>query len=44
MRKYLEYFKGPFDETVSEKIKPENRPYVAYSKEDGILFTIIPNE
>jgi hypothetical protein len=44
MRKYLEYFEGPFDETVSEKIKPENKPYVAYSKTEGVVYTIIPEE
>jgi hypothetical protein len=43
-RKYLEYFEGAFDSTVAEKIKPENKPYVAYSKENGVAYTIIPKE
>lgn len=43
-RKYLEYFDGAFDPTVAEKIKPENKPYVAYSKTDGVIYTIIPKE
>lgn len=43
-RKYLEYFPGAFDSTVADKIKPENKPYVAYSKIDGVVYTIIPKE
>jgi uncharacterized protein (TIGR02145 family) len=44
MSKYLEYFDGAFDSTVEEKIKPENKPYVAYSRIDGVVYTIIPKE
>ena len=43
-RKYLEYFDGAFDSTVAEKMKPENWPYVAYSKTEGVAYTIVPNE
>lgn len=43
-RKYLEYFDGAFDSTVTGKVKPENKPYVAYSKIDGVVYTIIPKE
>ena len=43
-RKYLEYFPGAFDSTVAEKIQPENWPYVAYSKEEGVVYSIIPVE
>lgn len=43
-RKYLEYFDGAFDSTVAEKIKPENKPYVAYSRIDGIAYTVISKE
>jgi hypothetical protein len=39
MRKYLELFKDGFDDTLAEKIKPENRPYVGYSPESGLLYT-----
>lgn len=44
MSKYLEYFEGAFDASVAEKMKPENKPYVAYSKTDGMVYTIIPKE
>ena len=44
MRKHLEYFDGAFDSTVAEKVKPENKPYVAYSKIEGVVYTIIPKE
>jgi uncharacterized protein (TIGR02145 family) len=44
MKKYLEYFDGVFDSTVADKRKPENKPYVAYSKTDGVVYTIIPKE
>lgn len=43
-RKYLEYFDGAFDSTVADKIKPQNKPYVAYSKTEGVVFTVIPEE
>lgn len=41
MKKYLEYFDGAFDSTVAEKVKPENKPYVAYSKTEGVVYSII---
>lgn len=42
--KYLELFEDGFDSTITEKIKPENWPYVAYSiKDDGVIYTKIPN-
>ena len=44
MKKYLEYFDGAFDSTVADKIKPENKPYVAYSKTEGVVYTVIPEE
>lgn len=44
MKKYLEYFEGAFDSTVADKLKPENKPYVAYSKTEGVVYTIIPKE
>jgi hypothetical protein len=44
MKKYLELFDGAFDSTVADKIKPENKPYVAYSKTEGVVYTIIPKE
>ena len=42
MRKYLEWFTNEFDETISEKTKPENWPYVGYSPSEGFAFTIVP--
>ena len=44
MKKYLELFEGAFDSTVADKREPENKPYVAYSKTDGVVYTIIPKE
>ena len=42
MGKYLELFTGSFDESIQEKTKLENRPYVAYSiKEDKAVYTIV---
>ena len=41
MSKYLEYFAGAFDASVAEKMKPENKPYVAYSEIDGVAYTVI---
>jgi hypothetical protein len=29
--KHIELFENGFDETIIEKIKPENWPYIAYS-------------
>ena len=34
--KYLELFKNGFDKTIEEKIKPENRPYIGYSPNEGL--------
>lgn len=42
MRKYLELFTDGFDDTLDEKIKPENWPYVGYSPSEGVVFTVIP--
>ncbi len=43
MREYLELFQDGFDETITTKIKPENYPYVGYSKGSGVVvFTTIP--
>jgi hypothetical protein len=44
MKKYLEYFEGAFDSTVADKREPENKPYVAYSKTEGVVYTVIPEE
>lgn len=40
--KYIELFKDGFDETITEKIKPENYPYVGYSPSEGFVFSMIP--
>ena len=42
--KYIELFKNGFDSTITEKIDPENWPYVGYSPIDGFAFSITPNE
>ena len=43
MSKYLEYFDGAFDDSVAEKIKLENKPYVAYSSVEGkVVYTVVP--
>lgn len=42
MRKYLELFINGFDETIAEKIKPKNKPYIGYSPSEGLVFTVIP--
>jgi hypothetical protein len=39
MREYLELFKEGFDTTVSDKCKPANSPYVAYSPISGVAYT-----
>ena len=45
MSKYLELFTGSFDESIQEKTKLENRPYVAYSiKSKNIVYTIVPRK
>ena len=45
MGKYLELFKGSFDESINEKMKEENKPYVAYSiKDNGVVYTIVPKK
>lgn len=43
MRKYLELFINGFDETITDKIKVENKPYIGYSMEEGkVVYTVIP--
>ena len=45
MSKYLELFKGSFDESINEKTKLENKPYVAYSIRDKrVIYTIVPKK
>ena len=45
MSRYLELFSGDFDASVTEKIKPENKPYIGYSIKSGkVIYTIIPKE
>jgi hypothetical protein len=36
--KYIELFKNGFDSTITEKIKPENWPYIGYSPIKGFAF------
>ena len=42
--KYLELFKNGFDSTLEEKVKYENWPYVGYSPNEGLRFTIVPKD
>ncbi len=42
--KYLELFKNGFDSTIDEKIKPENRPYVGYSPNEGLRLSTVLEE
>lgn len=42
--KYLELFKYGFDSTITEKVKPENWPYIAYSPIEGLALTEIRKE
>ena len=43
MSKYLELFKGSFDDSIIEKMKPENYPYVAYSAaENRVVYGELP--
>ena len=43
MRKYLELFINGFDETITDKIKVENKPYIGYSLTEGKLaYTVVP--
>ena len=45
MSKYLELFTGSFNESIVEKTKPENKPYVAYSIKAGkVAYTVLPRE
>lgn len=37
MRKYLEYFPGDFDATVTDKIKVENKPLLGLVKHKGLI-------
>ena len=44
-KKYLEYFEGPFDDTVPGKQEMSEFPYVAYSKEENlVVYTYIPKK
>jgi hypothetical protein len=40
--KHIELFENGFDETIIEKIKPENCPYIGYSPIEGFVFTVVP--
>lgn len=43
MKKYLELFINGFDETITDKIKVENKPYIGYSLTEGKLaYTVVP--
>lgn len=43
MRKYLELFTNGFDETITDKVKVENKPYIGYSLTEGkIVYTMVP--
>jgi hypothetical protein len=43
MRKYLELFINGFDETINEKTKLENKPYIGYSVEESkVVYTVVP--
>ena len=42
MRKYLELFINGFDETINEKTKLKNKPYIGYSPSEGLVFTEVP--
>lgn len=45
MRKYLELFVNGFDETITDKIKVENKPYIGYSLTEGKLaYTVVPTK
>ena len=42
MGKYLELFRGEVGD-LTEKTKPENKPYVAYSTKEGrVVYTVVP--
>jgi hypothetical protein len=44
MSKYLELFRDAFDDSINAKTKPENKPYIGYSIEEGkVVYTKIPN-
>ncbi len=43
MSKYLELFKGTFDDSIGTKTKPENKPYIGYSLTEGkMTYTVVP--
>ena len=43
MSKYLELFKGAFDDSIGTKTKPENKPYIGYSLTEGkLVYTVVP--
>ena len=44
MGKYLELFRGEVGD-LTEKTKPENKPYVAYlTKEGRVVYTVVPSK
>ncbi len=43
MSKYLELFKGSFNDSINEKTKLENKPYIGYSLTEGkFAYTVVP--
>ena len=45
MSKYLELFKGSFNDSINEKTKLENKPYIGYSLTEGkVVYTVVPKE
>lgn len=43
MSKYLELFKESFNDSINEKTKPENKPYIGYSlTERKLVYTVVP--
>ena len=43
MSKYLELFKESFNDSINEKTKLENKPYIGYSLTEGKLaYTVVP--
>ena len=43
MSKYLELFKGAFDDSIGTKTKLENKPYIGYSLTEGkLVYTVVP--
>ena len=45
MSKYLELFKESFNDSINEKTKLENKPYIGYSLTEGkVVYTVVPKE